>query len=158
MWLQGSAESFDFSEWRAELDMQKLKWPMKFPKLDNNVIVPQHAIQVLHELTGGNAIISTGVGQHQMWAAQWFGYEEPRRWLTSGGKVPHGLKEIIVETFGIQIYQQSSTHLIFLPYQHYFCILQGLVLWDLDCQLPLVQQLHDQISLLLTLMEMEALS
>lgn len=104
MWLQGSAESFDFSEWRAELDMQKLKWPMKFPKLENNVIVPQHAIQVLHELTGGNAIISTGVGQHQMWAAQWFGYEEPRRWLTSGGKVPHGLKEIIVETFGIQIY------------------------------------------------------
>ncbi|CAK9224730.1 unnamed protein product [Sphagnum jensenii] len=75
----------DFSSWREELDEQKLKWPMTFPKSDNSVILPQLAIQTLCELTGGNAIISTGVGQHQMWAAQWYKYEQPRRWLTSGG-------------------------------------------------------------------------
>ncbi|XP_073385380.1 LOW QUALITY PROTEIN: acetolactate synthase 2, chloroplastic-like [Physcomitrium patens] len=82
---EGPAERPDFSAWRAELDGVKLKWPMKFPKFDNSVIVPQLAIQTLCELTGGNAIISTGVGQHQMWAAQWYEYEQPRRWLTSGG-------------------------------------------------------------------------
>uniref|UniRef100_A0A0D6QSA7 Acetolactate synthase n=1 Tax=Araucaria cunninghamii TaxID=56994 RepID=A0A0D6QSA7_ARACU len=74
----------DFHAWREELKEQKTKWPMTYPKL-KNAISPQHAIQVLYELTNGNAIISTGVGQHQMWAAQWFKYDRPRQWLTSGG-------------------------------------------------------------------------
>ncbi|XP_024386701.1 acetolactate synthase 3, chloroplastic [Physcomitrium patens] len=82
---EGPATRPSFSAWRKELDGVKEKWPMKFPKLDSQVIVPQFAIQTLCELTGGNAIISTGVGQHQMWAAQWYEYEQPRRWLTSGG-------------------------------------------------------------------------
>ncbi|KAI5448058.1 hypothetical protein KIW84_015477 [Lathyrus oleraceus] len=47
-------------------------------------IPPQYAIQVLDELTNGEAIISTGVGQHQMWAAQFYSYKRPRQWLTSG--------------------------------------------------------------------------
>eukprot|EP00252_Welwitschia_mirabilis_P018757 TRINITY_DN4187_c0_g2_i1.p1 TRINITY_DN4187_c0_g2~~TRINITY_DN4187_c0_g2_i1.p1 ORF type:complete len:672 (+),score=115.20 TRINITY_DN4187_c0_g2_i1:232-2247(+) len=74
----------DFTSWRRELDEQQTKWKMQFQEFDD-AIPPQYAIQLLHELTGGNAIISTGVGQHQMWAAQWFKYDEPRRWLTSGG-------------------------------------------------------------------------
>lgn len=41
--------------------------------------------QTLGELTKGEAIITTGVGQHQMWAAQWYPYTEPRRWISSGG-------------------------------------------------------------------------
>ena len=48
-------------------------------------ITPQHAIEVLDELTNGDAIVSTGVGQHQMWAAQFYKYKRPRQWLTSGG-------------------------------------------------------------------------
>lgn len=45
----------------------------------------RHAEQVLGEETKGEAIITTGVGQHQMWAAQWYPYREPRSWVTSGG-------------------------------------------------------------------------
>jgi len=41
--------------------------------------------QVLHEETNGEALITTGVGQHQMWAAQWYKLKEPRQWATSGG-------------------------------------------------------------------------
>ena len=43
------------------------------------------ATQVLHEETNGEAIITTGVGQHQMWAAQWYKFRGPRQWATSGG-------------------------------------------------------------------------
>lgn len=39
---------------------------------------------MLHEETNGNAVITTGVGQHQMWAAQWYDYDQPRHWATSG--------------------------------------------------------------------------
>ena len=58
---------------------------MSYSQATGEVIVPQHAIQVLHELTGGRAIVSTGVGQHQMFAAQWYTFDDPRRWVTSGG-------------------------------------------------------------------------
>lgn len=82
--IKSQNRTFDFSNWTAELEEQKRKWPMKYPNFDE-AIAPQSAIQMLSEITQGNAIISTGVGQHQMWAAQFFRYDEPRRWLTSGG-------------------------------------------------------------------------
>ncbi|KAJ8431550.1 hypothetical protein Cgig2_029579 [Carnegiea gigantea] len=74
----------DFSAWREDLNEQKKKYPLNF-KTFGDAIPPQYAIQVLDELTNGNAIISTGVGQHQMWAAQFYKYNRPRQWLTSGG-------------------------------------------------------------------------
>lgn len=80
----GKGVKLDFSVWREELDEQKEKYPLSF-KTFGDAIPPQYAIQVLDELTDGNAIISTGVGQHQMWAAQFYKYKRPRQWLTSGG-------------------------------------------------------------------------
>ncbi|CAL5440750.1 unnamed protein product [Camellia sinensis] len=74
----------DFSAWRQELKEQKVQHPLTF-KTFGDAIPPQYAIQVLDELTNGKAIISTGVGQHQMWAAQFYKYNRPRQWLTSGG-------------------------------------------------------------------------
>nr|GMD41104.1 acetolactate synthase 2, chloroplastic-like [Ipomoea batatas]GME14698.1 acetolactate synthase 2, chloroplastic-like [Ipomoea batatas] len=74
----------DFSGWRQEVLEQKAKFPLSY-KTFGDAIPPQYAIQVLDELTNGNAIISTGVGQHQMWAAQFYKYQRPRQWLTSGG-------------------------------------------------------------------------
>lgn len=74
----------DFEAWREELNVQKQKFPLGFKTFEDR-ISPQYAIQVLDELTDGNAIISTGVGQHQMWAAQFYHYKRPRQWLTSGG-------------------------------------------------------------------------
>ncbi|WP_428415273.1 acetolactate synthase 3 large subunit [Pararhizobium sp.] len=55
-------------------------------KMNDDVIMPQYAIQRLYELTKHrDTYITTEVGQHQMWAAQFFGFEEPNRWMTSGG-------------------------------------------------------------------------
>ncbi|VFQ84709.1 unnamed protein product [Cuscuta campestris] len=80
----GRKMNLDFSAWRRELSEQKGRFPLNY-KTFGDAIPPQYAIQVLDELTGGNAIISTGVGQHQMWAAQFYKYRRPRQWLTSGG-------------------------------------------------------------------------
>nr|APB02997.1 acetolactate synthase [Limnocharis flava] len=77
-------EKLDFSAWREELDEQKSRFPLNF-KTFGDAIPPQYAIQVLDELTNGEAVISTGVGQHQMWAAQWYTYKKPRNWLSSAG-------------------------------------------------------------------------
>jgi acetolactate synthase-1/2/3 large subunit len=52
---------------------------------EKEVILPQQAIAALYELSGGDAIITTGVGQHQMWSAQWYQYRFPRQLLTSAG-------------------------------------------------------------------------
>mgnify|MGYP000498292902 CR=1 FL=1 len=52
---------------------------------EDEVILQQHVVDVLYELTGGDAIITTGVGQHQMWAGQWYKYTRPRQFITSGG-------------------------------------------------------------------------
>ena len=52
---------------------------------EKEVILPQMAIEMLYELTGGDAIITTGVGQHQMWAGQYYRYKHPRQLLTSAG-------------------------------------------------------------------------
>ena len=56
------------------------------PKKNNDIILPQYAIERLFAATRGrDTYITTEVGQHQMWAAQFFGFEEPHRWMTSGG-------------------------------------------------------------------------
>jgi acetolactate synthase-1/2/3 large subunit len=64
-------------EWRAK---QCMKYRMK-----KSVIMPQYVIEKLYEVTGGNAIVTSDVGQHQMWAAQYYKFDKPRRWLNSGG-------------------------------------------------------------------------
>ncbi|MEO5365571.1 MAG: biosynthetic-type acetolactate synthase large subunit, partial [Magnetococcus sp. WYHC-3] len=64
-------------EWRKEECLRYNQGPL--------VIESQMVIQKLHELTRGEAIVATDVGQHQMWAAQFYGFRQPRRWLTSGG-------------------------------------------------------------------------
>nr|GEU54173.1 acetohydroxyacid synthase 1 [Tanacetum cinerariifolium] len=75
--------NLDFSEWR-KVGEQKVNNPLTF-KTFGDSIPPQYAIQVLDELTSGNAIISTGVGQHQTWSAQFYKYNRPKQWLTSTG-------------------------------------------------------------------------
>jgi len=73
-----------WAPWWADLNAKREAFPMTYPQRDD-VIVPQYAIQMLGEETKGEAIITTGVGQHQMWAAQWYPYRNTRSWVTSGG-------------------------------------------------------------------------
>jgi acetolactate synthase-1/2/3 large subunit len=58
---------------------------MPLPYTDSDYIKPQAAVEVLSELTGGTATLITGVGQHQMWAAQYYRFRRPRQWISSGG-------------------------------------------------------------------------
>ncbi len=89
-WLD-NAKAFDASavadRHRPWLDQVK-EWDDKHPltyREEGDVIKPQYVIEVLNKLTGGDAIITTEVGQNQMWAAQFYKFNHPRRLLTSGG-------------------------------------------------------------------------
>ena len=70
---------------------------------DSELIQPYAVIEEINRLAGGQAIISTGVGQHQMWAAQYFDFREPRLWLTSGsmGTMGFGLPAAIGAQFAM---------------------------------------------------------
>jgi acetolactate synthase I/II/III large subunit len=59
--------------------------PLHYEDSPNTEIKPQFLIQALHRATGGDCILASDVGQHQMWAAQYFSFEKPRRWINSGG-------------------------------------------------------------------------
>ncbi|KAF0188502.1 MAG: acetolactate synthase large [Desulfobulbaceae bacterium] len=70
--------------WRATIDGWATKHPMTYID-EGEIIKPQFVIQKLDELTHGDAIITTEVGQNQMWAAQFYKFNKPRQWATSGG-------------------------------------------------------------------------
>ena len=90
-----------FTPWHKQIAEWKAKAPLRYRVNEevlksqhmkdfmggdaSQVILPQYAIEVLYELTNGDAIITTGVGQHQMWAAQYYRYKFPRQLLTSAG-------------------------------------------------------------------------
>ena len=69
-------------EWIAKIQEMKEKYPLRY---DHTQLTGPYVIEKLYELTQGDAIICTDVGQHQMWAAQYYKYREPRTLLTSGG-------------------------------------------------------------------------
>jgi len=73
-----------FPDWYKQIYAWKDAFPFTFRDTED-VIQPQHAIRLLYELTNGEAIITTGVGQHQMWAAQFYDFNKPRTLLTSAG-------------------------------------------------------------------------
>jgi len=73
----------DTSAWQAQLAKWKKDHPFSYEP--NKHIQPQEAVKVLYELTKGDAIVVTGVGQHQMWAAQFYRFDEPRRYISSLG-------------------------------------------------------------------------
>ena len=70
--------------WFKEINKWMKKHPLGYVE-EGDIIKPQYVVQKLHELTKGNAIISTEVGQNQMWAAQFYHFNKPRHFLTSGG-------------------------------------------------------------------------
>ncbi|MCE0483364.1 MAG: biosynthetic-type acetolactate synthase large subunit [Methylacidiphilales bacterium] len=73
-----------FQPWRKEIEKWRTAHPLKFVD-HHDKIAPQLVIQKLCEMTKGEAIITTGVGQHQMWAGQFYNFTKPRTFLTSGG-------------------------------------------------------------------------
>ncbi len=74
----------EYKAWHAQINEWKEKFPLKYNKREDTV-QPQYVVETLSKLTDGDAIIVPGVGQHQMWAAQFYTHKHPRQHLTSGG-------------------------------------------------------------------------
>ena len=71
-------------QWHDQIARWKAEFPLRYD-WDDEVVKPQHVMQEISNLTQGEAFVVTGVGQHQMWAAQYYRFTHPRRWCTSGG-------------------------------------------------------------------------
>jgi len=71
-------------KWWEQIEKWRAKDCLKY-KTDGDRIKPQHAVDLLHKITKGDAFVTSDVGQHQMWAAQYYGFDKPRRWINSGG-------------------------------------------------------------------------
>ncbi|MFC0681325.1 acetolactate synthase large subunit [Lysobacter korlensis] len=75
----------DLSDWWDRLDTLRKQYPLGYAPTDDGLLSPQQVIERIGKLSGPEAIYAAGVGQHQMWAAQFIGYERPHAWLNSGG-------------------------------------------------------------------------
>lgn len=86
-WLQAinpRLEAGDIRDWHAQIDAWRSADPMTYDQRDD-AIQPQYVIDLFSQMTHGDFVMATGVGQHQMWAAQWTRFKQARTWITSGG-------------------------------------------------------------------------
>ena len=74
----------ELTSWFKQIDAWRGKKCMNYAQ-SSELIKPQYVIQKLHEVTNGEAFVTSDVGQHQMWAAQYYPFDKPRRWINSGG-------------------------------------------------------------------------
>jgi len=78
------ADKAQTAAWWQQIEQWRAVNSLHYAKSEDR-IKPQQVIETLYKLTGGNAVIASDVGQHQMWVAQYFPFHEPRRWINSGG-------------------------------------------------------------------------
>ncbi|HKG39997.1 MAG TPA: biosynthetic-type acetolactate synthase large subunit [Conexibacter sp.] len=79
------ADRSRLEDWWQRIEGWRAQYPLRYEDTTDAEIRPQRAIQAVFEATGGEAIITSDVGQHQMWTAQYYDFPEPRRWINSGG-------------------------------------------------------------------------
>jgi acetolactate synthase-1/2/3 large subunit len=79
------ADPSRLDEWWQRIHEWQERHPLSYAESADTEIKPQRAIQAIYEATGGDAIVTSDVGQHQMWAAQYYNFAKPRRWINSGG-------------------------------------------------------------------------
>ncbi len=75
----------DLTAWRAQLDSLRSTYPLGYDQPDDGTLAPQYVIERIGKIAGPEAVYVAGVGQHQMWAAQFIDYENPCTWINSGG-------------------------------------------------------------------------
>jgi acetolactate synthase-1/2/3 large subunit len=80
----GSAKFRDLKPWWQQIEQWRAKDCLKYDR-NSKIIKPQFVIEKLYEVTKGEAFVTSDVGQHQMWAAQFYKFDKPRRWINSGG-------------------------------------------------------------------------
>ncbi|WP_282022764.1 acetolactate synthase large subunit [Priestia flexa] len=82
--LLQDGETGDYTKWHEKLAGWKQEYPLWYEN-SSEVLKPQKVIELLHQYTDGDAVVATDVGQHQMWVAQYYTFNNPDRWVTSGG-------------------------------------------------------------------------
>jgi len=92
--------------WWKQINEWRGKECLKYPTSDQ-VIKPQSVVEKLWEVTKGDAFITSDVGQHQMWAAQYYGFDKPRRWINSGGLGTMGVG--LPYAMGVQMANPDAT-------------------------------------------------
>ena len=100
--VDGSA----LESWWQQIDVWRAQDCLKFDT-ESGKIKPQDAIQKVYELTNGDAYVTSDVGQHQMWAAQYYKFDEPRRWINSGGLGTMGFG--LPAAMGVQLAHPDKT-------------------------------------------------
>ena len=106
VWKTRGHEAANLADWRAQIETWRARKSLSYRR-DPKMIKPQYAIERLYALTRGRDVyITTEVGQHQMWAAQFFRFDEPNRWMTSGGlgTMGYGLPAAV----GVQMAHKDS--------------------------------------------------
>jgi len=93
-------------EWWRQIDEWRLRDCLKYDG-NSGLIKPQYVIETLYKLTGGDAYVTSDVGQHQMWAAQFYKFDKPRRWINSGGLGTMGFG--LPAAMGVQIAWPDAT-------------------------------------------------
>jgi acetolactate synthase-1/2/3 large subunit len=106
MLLDEAIEPGDYTEWREYLRRLRENYPLWYIN-EPAVLKPQRLIELVYDLTDGEAIITTDVGQHQMWAAQYYPFNEPNHFVTSGGLGTMGFG--LPAAIGAQIGRRDKT-------------------------------------------------
>lgn len=82
--LKNDSKMPDHQTWKEKIEFNKQDYPLWYERSDN-LMSPQWLMEQVYQASNGEAIVTTDVGQHQMWAAQFYAFEQPNRWVTSGG-------------------------------------------------------------------------
>ena len=103
---KNSPDKAALKEWWQQINEWRSKDCLKY-KTDDDVIKPQFVVETLYRLTDGDAFITSDVGQHQMWAAQYYQFDKPRRWINSGGLGTMGFG--LPAAMGVQLAHPDAT-------------------------------------------------
>ncbi|TMU84902.1 acetolactate synthase large subunit [Bacillus sp. BHET2] len=123
--LQHEVIKPDLSVWHHHLQSYKRDYPFWYNQA-HDVLSPQRLIEQVYEMTNGEAVVTTDVGQHQMWAAQYYSFKKPNNWVTSGGLGTMGFG--FPAAIGAQLANPSSTVVAFVGDGGFQMTLQELVL------------------------------
>ena len=100
-------DAVELASWWTQINAWRVKGGGLRYVNSSEVIKPQYVIETLHEVTGGDAFVTSDVGQHQMWAAQYYKFNQPRRWINSGGLGTMGFG--LPAAMGVQLINPGAT-------------------------------------------------